>query len=217
MIDKKAIIEKLKLALEKKRDRKFSQSIDLSIGLKGIDLKNQANAIEEFIVLPFTNGSDFKICGLVDKELQTEAKNNFERVIMKDDFEKFSNKKELKKLATEYDYFVAQANIMALIAKTFGRVFGPRGKMPSPKANCVVPANAKLEALKGRLKRMVLLKAKKSPVFNVKVGNEKQKIDEVAENIYAILDFVIKHVPQGEQNLKNAYLKTSMGESVKLM
>ncbi len=216
MIGKKEIINKIKIALEKKGDRKFSQAIDLSIGLKGIDLKNQANAIEEFIVLPYSNGSDFKICGLVDKELQTEAKTHFDKVIMKDDFDKYTNKKDLKKIASEYDYFVAQANIMALIAKTFGRVFGPRGKMPSPKANCVIPANAKLEALKGRLKRTVLLKAKKSPVINVKVGNEKQNIEEVAENIYSILDFLVKHMPQGEQNIKNAYLKTSMGESVKL-
>jgi len=217
MIAKKEIEEKIKLALEKKGDRKFSQAIDLSIGLKGIDLKNQANAIDEFIVLPFTNGSDFKICGLVDKELQTEAKNNFERVIMKDEFDKWTSKKELKKLATEYKYFVAQANIMAQIAKTFGRVFGPRGKMPNPKASCVVPANSKLDALKNRLKRTVQISAKKSPVFNVKVGTEKQKSDEVADNILTIIEFVIKRLPNGDQNIKHAYLKTSMGESVKLM
>ncbi|MDD4352990.1 MAG: 50S ribosomal protein L1 [Candidatus Nanoarchaeia archaeon] len=217
MIAKKDIESKIKLALDKKSERKFSQAIDLSIGLKGIDLKNQSNAIEEYIVLPFTNGSDYKLCGLVDKELQTEAKNNFERVIMKDDFDKFGNKKDLKKLASEYTYFVAQANIMALIAKTFGRVFGPRGKMPSPKANCVVPANVKLDALKNRLKRTVLISAKKSPVFNVKVGNEKQKTEEIVENIMTILEFVIKRLPNGEQNVKHAYLKTSMGESVKLM
>ncbi len=216
MIGKKEIINKIKIALEKKGDRKFSQAIDLSIGLKGIDLKNQANAIEEFIVLPYSNGSDFKICGLVDKELQTEAKTHFDKVIMKDDFDKYTNKKNLKKIASEYDYFVAQANIMALIAKTFGKVFGPRGKMPSPKANCVIPANAKLETLKGKLKRTVLLKAKKSPVINVKVGNEKQNIEEVAENIHSILDFLVKYLPQGEQNIKSVYLKTSMGESVKL-
>jgi large subunit ribosomal protein L1 len=217
MIAKKEIEDKIKLALEKKGDRKFLQAIDLSIGLKDMDLKNQANAIDEFIVLPFTNGSDFKICGLVDKELQTEAKNNFEKVIMKDDFDKYTNKKDIKKLATECDYFVAQANIMALIAKTFGRVFGPRGKMPSPKANCVVPANSKLDVLKNRLKRTVLISAKKSPVFNVKVGNEKQNLQEVADNILTVLEFVIKRLPKGEQNLKHAYLKTSMGESVKLM
>jgi large subunit ribosomal protein L1 len=217
MIAKKDIENKIILALEKKGDRKFLQAIDLSIGLKGIDLKNQANAISEFIILPFTNGSDFKICGLVDKELQTEAKNNFEKVIMKDNFDKYTKKKEIKKLAAEYDYFVAQASIMTLVAKTFGRVFGPRGRMPSPKASCVVPAGAKLGALKNRLKRTVLISAKKSPVFNVKVGNEKQKMEEIVENINTVLEFVIKRLPIGEQNIKHVYLKTSMGKSVKLM
>ncbi|MDD2678789.1 MAG: hypothetical protein PHT91_00980 [Candidatus Nanoarchaeia archaeon] len=217
MIAKKEVEDKIKLALEKKRDIKFLQAIDLSIGLKGIDLKNQANAIDEVMVLPHSNGSNIKICGLVDKELQTESGNNFEKTIMKDDFEKISGKKELKKLATEFDFFVAQANIMALVAKSFGRVLGPRGKMPSPKASCVVPANAKLEALKNRLKRTVMLKAKKSPVINLKVGNEKQNIQEVADNIIAVIDFMSKHLPQGEQNIKHAYIKTSMGESIKLV
>ena len=76
---------------------------------------------------------------------------------------------------------------------------------------------SKLDVLKNRLKRTVLISAKKSPVFNVKVGNEKQNLQEVADNILTVLEFVIKRLPKGEQNLKHAYLKTSMGESVKLM
>jgi len=217
MIAKKDIEEKIKQTLEKKGERKFLQAIDLSIGLKGIDMKVQSNAIDEVVILPFTNGTDYKICALVDKELQTESNKNFEKTIMKEDFEKYSKKKDLKKLADDYDFFVAQANIMTLIAKTFGRVLGPRSKMPNPKASCVVPASAKLEALKNRLKRTVLLRAKKSPVLNVKVGNEKQKSSEVADNILTVLEFVVKRLPNAEQSIKHVYLKTSMGESIKLM
>ncbi len=218
MIESKDIIPKLNEALEKSKKRKFSQSFDLSIGLRGIDLKNSANAVEEVVVLPHERGKKIRVCGLVDKEMQTAAKTSFDKVIMKDDFPKWmSNVKGLKKLADECDFFVAQANIMGEVAKSFGRVFGPRGKMPNPKASCVVPPNAKLDVLKDRLKKTVVLKAKKSPVINVRVGLETQKLEEVANNIHAVLDTLVKHLPSGEQSIKHVHVKMTMGKSVKIM
>lgn len=218
MIDKNEVLNKLNDALTKSKKRKFSQSIDLSIGLKGIDFKNPNNSIEEVMVLPFERGKSVKVCALVDKDMQTDAKANFDKVIIKDEFPKWlSNIKGLKKLADEYDYFVAQANIMGEVAKNFGRVFGPRGKMPNPKASCVVPPGSKLEILKNRLKRTVVLKAKKAPVMNLRVGVEGQKLEEVAENIHYIIDNLIKHLPNHEQNIKHVHVKTTMGESIQIM
>ncbi|MBN1923328.1 MAG: 50S ribosomal protein L1 [Nanoarchaeota archaeon] len=218
MIDKKDIIPKLSEALDKGKKRKFSQSYDLSIGLKGIDFKNPASAIEDVVILPHERGKKITICGLVDKDMQTAAKAAFDKVVMKDDFSKFlANKKSAQKIADECDFFVAQANIMGEVAKNFGRVFGPRGKMPNPKASCVVPSNAKLDVLIERLRKTVVLKAKKAPAINVRVGTDKQKPEQIADNIHVILESLIKHLPNGEQNIKNVYIKTTMGSSVKLM
>ena len=212
------IKKKIEEALKNSKKRKFIQSIDLSIGFKGIDLKQTKNQIDEVIILPHNRGKVVKICGLVDKELQSEANKYFDKVIMKDDFPTYNGKKkELKKLAVEYDFFVAQMTVMGLIAKVFGRVFGPKGKMPNPKASCVVPPNAKLHVLKDRLNKLVLLKAKKSPVVNVKVGAENGNLDEISENIHYVLTQLSSHLPNGEQNIKHAYVKTTMGQSIKVM
>ena len=68
------------------------------------------------------------------------------------DFDQFKdNASKIKKLAGEYDFFVAQANIMPQVATVFGKVLGPRGKMPNPKAGCVVPPKSQLGPLKERL------------------------------------------------------------------
>lgn len=215
MVEEKEVINKVNEALEKSKKRKFSQSIDLSIGLKGVDLKS--TPVQEVLILPYERGKPVKVCGLVDKEMQTEAKKHFDKLIMKDEFSKWqSNVKNMKKLADECDFFVAQANIMADVAKTFGRVFGPRGKMPNPKASCVVPPGANLDVLMKRLKKTVILKAKKGPVINLRVGSENQKVEQVAKNIKQVLDNLVKHLPNYEQNIKHVHVKTTMGKSVKI-
>lgn len=218
MITAIEIKKKIEEALKNSKKRKFTQSIDLSVGFKGIDLKNTKDQIDEVIVLPHNRGKVVKICGLVDKELENEAKKYFDKVIMKDEFASYNGKKKkLKKLAEEYDFFVAQMNVMGQIAKVFGRVFGPKGKMPNPKASCVVPPNAKLDVLKNRLKKLVILKAKKSPVVNVKVGLESGNLDNISENIHYILTQLSNHLPNAEQNIKHVYVKTTMGQSIKVM
>lgn len=216
MVDKSIIKEDLEKALNNSRERNFVQSVDLSIGLKNIDL--QSEKVEEVVLLPHGRGSSVKICALVDKAMQTNAEKVFDKIILKSEFSKWmKDVKKMKKLAEECDFFVAQASVMGDVAKTFGRVLGPRGKMPNPKASCVVPPGADLELLKKRLKKTVILRSKKSPVINVKVGKENQEKSEVVDNIHRIMESLYAHLPNGRQNIKHVYIKTTMGPSVKIM
>ena len=79
-----------------------------------------------------------KICALIGNESKDGAK-AADRIILSSNFDKFKEKRDIKKLAREYDYFVAQADMMPKIAQIFGRYFGPINRMPSPKAGCVIP------------------------------------------------------------------------------
>ena len=197
--------------------RKFTQSFDLVINLKDINLKDDAQQIDIFIPLHYSKGKKTKICALVGPELSKQAKDVCDFVVAHDEFPKYAKDKKLtKKLAKDYDFFIAQANLMADVAKSFGRVFGPKGKMPNPKAGCVVPPNANLKQIYDRLQNTVRVAAKTAPSIQVIVGNEEMKDEEVLDNIMTVFNQVIHHLPAEKNNIKAIFLKLTMGTSVKV-
>lgn len=215
-MNQKDIVELLKKAKENSKPRKFTQRYDLIVSLKSLDLKKPEQQVDFYANVHFSTGKQIKICGLVGPELVEESKKNLDNTILADDFDKIAkNKKEIRKIAESYDYFVAQANIMAKVASSFGRIFGPRDKMPNPKVGCVVPPKTNLLPLYERLQKTVRVKAKTSLMVQVCVGNEKMKDEEVVDNIKTVYDQIIHHLPNEINNVKSIYLKTTMGKPVK--
>ena len=119
-------------------------------------------------------------------------------------------KKLAKRLASAHDYFIAQATIMPKVASAFGRVLGPKGKMPNPKAGCVVPPNANLKQLVERLQTLVKLSAKKELIFSCAVGMEDAKDDDLVDNIMTVYNQVIHHLPNEQHNVRSVFLKLTM-------
>lgn len=213
-MDKNQIQEALKKAKESSK-RKFNQSIDLIIVLKDLDLKKPENHVETFVQLHHSKGKKIKVCGLVGAELLEQSKKAFETTINSDEFERYQKDKKLvKKLAKEHDYFVAQATIMPKVAAAFGRVLGPRGKMPNPKAGCVVPPNANLAQLGTRLHNLIRVSVKTVPMIQVMAGKEDMKDEEIIDNILTIYTQVMHALPKEESNIRKILIKTTMGKPV---
>ena len=212
--------EEIQSALQKAKDisgkRNFKQSFDLVINLKGLDMKKQENNIDVFITLPHARGRKAKVCAMVGAELIGQARSICDFVIISDDFEKYKEKKEIKKLAAEYDFFIAQANIMPKVATAFGNVFGPRGKMPNPKSGGVVPPNSSLKPLYEKLQRTIRATNKTAPVIQCAIGTEDMKLNDVAENAMTVYDSIIHALPNEKHNIKNIYIKLTMGKPVKV-
>jgi len=127
----------LKKALEelrKEKKRKFNQTADLIINLQKYNLKK--NPLNLFIQLPH-KVKEKKICAFF------EVKNDNVETITKNDFKKYSEKNELRKLVKRFDFFIAQASVMASVATNFGRVLGPAGKMPSPQLGILLDVKDK--------------------------------------------------------------------------
>jgi large subunit ribosomal protein L1 len=216
-MDKKQILESLKYAKELSQKRNFKQTIELIINLKGLDLKKPEQQVDLFVSLHKPRGKDIKICALVGPELQANAKEACDNVVMLDDFTKLSkDKKAVKKLANEYDFFIAQANIMPKVAAAFGRVLGPKGKMPNPKAGCIVPPKGNLKPLKEKLANTIKITAKTSPLIQCAVGKEDMPDEDIADNIMTIYDQVIHHLPSEQHNIKSIFIKLTMGKSVRV-
>ena len=207
---KKAITELKKQS----KKRNFSQSYDLIINLKNLDTKQ--NPVDFFATLHFPKGKKIKVAAFVDQMLREQAEKFCDLVIEEKDFPKYKDKKEMKKLAETYDYFIAQAPLMAKVAAAFGRTFGPKGKMPNPKLGCVVPPNANLEPLIQKLNKSVKLTAKKATNLQCIIGKEDQKEEEIIDNILTVYQAVLKQVPNEMQNIKNVLLKFTMTKAVKI-
>lgn len=198
------------------KKRNFVQTAEVQISLKGLDLNKVENRIEELIVLPHGIGKKRKICAFVGPERYEEAKKIFDKVILIDEFSQY-DKKKAKKLREEYDFFVAQANIMPQVAKTFGRFLGPLGKMPSPKLGQLFPPKGgKLEDLYNKLQNSIVVSVKKTPLIYAPFGNEEMDNNKLAENLETIWNSVIQKLPNKEGNIKNAYIKFTMSKAIKI-
>jgi len=213
--------KKLKEAVSKLKNskkRNFKQTIDLIINLKQLDLKKPEHQVEFFLQMPKGKGKLSKVCALVGPELGDQAKRTMDNVVMASEFDKYQKDKRLtKKLATNNDFFVAQANIMPKIATAFGRVLGPKGKMPNPKAGCIVPPNANLKQVYEKLQNTVKISGKKAPLVQTTVGSEETSEEDVMENARFVYSNLVHHLPQGANNIKSVYLKLSMGNPIKLV
>ena len=216
-MQKQEIIKSLKELRDNSKKRNFSQTFDLIINLQQLDLKKLEHKIEIFMSLPKGKGRKQKICALVGNELLAEAKKNFEAVIHEKEFSKYqTNKLELKKMAKKFDWFLAQATIMPKVATTFGKVLGPRGKMPNPKAGCLVPPNANLEIIKEKLENTIRVGVKNDATIRCSIGNEGMSDEDLAENVYYVYSNLVHALPSEENNVKQVLVKMTMSKPVEV-
>ncbi|MEK6846836.1 MAG: hypothetical protein AABY16_01570, partial [Nanoarchaeota archaeon] len=109
--------------LRKEKERKFVQTVDLIVNLKGLDFKK--TNISTVVPVPH-KVKEKKVCAFLN------AKSEIVPTVTKAEFTKYNDKKALKVLIKKYDSFIAHAPLMPAVATTFGKVLGPTGKMPSP-------------------------------------------------------------------------------------
>ena len=214
-IAEKPIVEAVQKALDasKAQERKFTQSVDLAILLKNVDLSVPKNRIDEDVILPKGRGKPAKIGVFAAGEGAAKAKKVADVVIQPDEFEAFTkNKRNFKKTVNDMTYFLAEAPLMANIGKSLGVVLGPRGKMPRP-----IPPGSDPSPQISNLRNTVKVRSKDKKVFHTMVGTESMKAEDIADNIEAILKRVETKLEHGRMNLGSVYVKTTMGPSVRVI
>ena len=211
-IDEERILEALRELRARARKRNFRQSVELLVNLRDIDLRRPENRIRELVELPHGLGREARVCVIASGDAALRARRAGLDVLEREELEAMAgDKKRAKKLAREYDYFVAEAPLMPLIGRVLGAVLGPRGKMPTP-----VPPTADFAAVVERLKRTVRVVAWKTPNVYCRVGTEDMDDRALAENINAVIKALEEKLPRGLRNIASIYVKMTMSPAVEV-
>jgi large subunit ribosomal protein L1 len=212
-LDKNTLLDAVKEAKNQSGDRKFTQSVELILDIKEIDMKSPEGKIQQVIELPHVTGKPNKILVIATGELAMNArKAKVDKVMEKAELEDLAGKKKnLRKLANTYDVFLSEAPLMPLVGRTFGPVLGPRGKLPVP-----VPPTADITGLVKKHRKTIVVRMRNQPIIQCAVGTADMKEEEIVDNIQAILRMLEGKLKRGLKNIKFAFIKTSMGTPIKI-
>ncbi|ELY38238.1 50S ribosomal protein L1 [Natronorubrum tibetense] len=194
-------------ALDEAPDRNFTETVDLAINLRDLDLNEPSNRVDESIVLPSGTGQETRIVVIAEGETAVRAEEAADEVLSEDDVADLDDD-EAKDMADETDFFIAEEAMMQDIARYLGTILGPRGKMPDP----LGPDDDVVETV-NRLKNTVQLRSRDRRTFHTLVGAEDMDAEDIADNIDVILRRLHADLEKGPQNIDGVYVKTTMGPS----
>ncbi|MFB0558677.1 MAG: 50S ribosomal protein L1 [Candidatus Bathyarchaeia archaeon] len=212
-VPREAIMDALVKAREAAPERGFEQSVDLTINLRDLDMRQPANRVNLRVDLP--NGvGDQRVLVFASGDLALRARRaGADSVIEPAELNELTNdRKAAKKRLKGYDIFVAEAPLMPTVGRVAGPILGPKGKMPTP-----VPPQAPIDAILERERRVVILRSRDKPFVKCKVGKESMPDEEIAGNVDAVFSSLSNSLKRGLNNVRSAYIKLTMGPAVKLL
>ena len=204
-----------------KNPRKFVETIDVIVNLKNVNLKDPANRFNNEFELPNPVDPNPSICFFVEGDQLVEANKLGEDAMDVEQMEQISKgeKSQRRNFVKKYDFFIASTQMMRHVAKNFGRLFGPRGKMPRPQPQgygVISPSDSVADS-RERYKKIIRLRLTKFPLIQFKVGTKEMPLEVIMENTKAALDFIENKLDKGRQQLKSIYIKTTMGKPARVL
>jgi large subunit ribosomal protein L1 len=198
-------------AVEDSEERNFSQSVDLIINLREVDLSDPNNRVNEDLKLPYQADDEVKVAVIGDTLIANTDEADLEITNDELEDEYFDEPNNAKSLAEEYSFIIAEAPLMPDIGQHLGQVLGPRDMMPDP----MPPGSDPTDQIKS-LRSTVTVRVKEAPLVQIKVGKEDQELSNVGRNANAVYEFLEGELPEGDNNIKNVLVKTTMGPTVEV-
>lgn len=189
---------------------KFNQSVDIAIRL-GIDPKQADQLVRGSIVLPHGIGKEKKVLVLSKGDKAEEARANGADFV--GDAELVT---KIKEGWTDFDVCIATPDMMGLVGP-LGKILGPRGLMPSPRAGTVTMDVAK--TIKEYKAGKVEFRNDKAGIVHAIVGKIKFEKQQLVDNIAAFIAYInqIKPAAIKEQYVKGITISASMSPAVRVV
>lgn len=188
---------------------KFDASVDIDVRL-GVDPRKADQMVRGVVTLPHGTGRDTKVLVLCTPEKEAEAKEAGADYVGLDDF--------IKKIEggwLDIDVIVTMPTVMAKIGR-LGRVLGPRGLMPNPKAGTVTMniANAVKEIKSGKID----FKVDKFGIIHTSVGKVSFDSQKLVDNLDELLQTIVKLKPSSAKGtyVKSVSISSTMSTGIKI-
>jgi large subunit ribosomal protein L1 len=189
---------------------KFDETVELHVRL-GVDSRHADQQVRGAIVLPHGTGKTRKVLVFCKEERQQEALDaGADYVGAMDMVERIQ-----KENFFDYDVVVATPDMMGIVGR-LGRVLGPKGLMPTPKAGTVTPniAQAVNEIKAGKIE----YRLDKTNIIHCPIGKVSFGVDKLVDNYTTLMNAIIKAKPAAAkgQYIKSCVTASTMGPGVKI-
>lgn len=189
---------------------KFDETVELHVKL-GVDSRHADQQVRGAVVLPNGTGKNVRvlaICKGANEELAKEAGADF--VGAEDMTQKIQQENWM-----DFDVLITTPDCMGLVGR-LGRILGPRGLMPNPKAGTVTPdiAKAVKEAKAGKIE----YRLDKTNIIHCPIGKVSFGAEKLGENFDTLMEAIVKAKPAAAkgQYIRSVAIVSTMGPSVRI-
>ena len=189
---------------------KFDETVELHVRL-GVDSRHADQQVRGAVVLPNGTGKDVRVIAIAKGDAAKAAEEAGAMMVGDADLvAKIQNEGFI-----DFDVLVTTPDMMGLVGR-LGKVLGPRGLMPNPKAGTVTPdvGRAVAEAKAGKIE----YRLDKANIIHVPIGKASFGAEKLGQNLSVVMEAIVKAKPAAAkgQYIKSATVASTMGPGIKL-